>query len=449
MEQEELWRRSELDHVVYGWQPQSKRSARLIVRAEGAALWDDRGNRYVDFGSGQINVNIGYGNQHVLEVMQRQMAQATYIAPYFATHARIELASLVARRTPGDLNHIFFTNSGAEAIENALKIAKAFTSRSKFLSAWQSYHGATAGASAVSGDARRLLAEPVMPGTSHFHLPGQYRSPFHVTDLETEAALALTALEDLIAREGPHLIAGIVLEPIVGTNGLYVPPADFLHGIRSLCDRHGILFIADETMSGWGRTGQWFACDHYGLVPDILTTAKGITSGYVPLGAVAMRPAIYEHFKNRAFVGGLTTEGHALACAAGVANLTVYESLDLVERSASMGTLVLERLRELMEQHHCIGEVRGRGLFTCIELTSDRDTRRPLVGAFPQTRTLPADIFGLCLERGLMVLARENFIFVAPPLITSEEDISFGMSVLDEVLTEIDARLDSARRCAA
>lgn len=432
-------------HVVYGWRPQAPRAAATMVRAQGAALWDEQGRRYVDFGAGQVNVNIGYGNARVAEAIRAQLDQVAYVAPYFATDVRNRLAAGVAQRLPGDLDHVFFTNSGAEAVENALKIAKAVTGRSKFLSAWQSYHGATAGASAVSGDRRRWLAEPGVFGVSHFHLPGQYRSAFGCDDdREREAALALATFEDLLEREGPDRIAGVILEPIVGTNGLYVPPRSFIRGVVGACRRHGVMFIADETMSGWGRSGRWFACEHFDVVPDILTTAKGITSGYVPLGAVALRPEVYRHFVSRPFVGGLTTEGHALACAAGVANLEVYEAEGLVERSAELGAWLLDRLHGLADRHPCVGDVRGRGLFACLELTSDRASRRPLSGVVPGTERLGAEIFADCLSRGLATLARGDLVFVTPPLVIERADLELGLEILDDVLTTVDRRLDAA-----
>lgn len=435
------WRAREAAHTVYGWQPQALRSPRLFTHAEGSALYDQDGNRVLDFGSGQISVNIGYSHPHVLAAMERQMRAVTYLAPSFATEARLRLAEAVAAVTPGDLNHIFFTNGGAEAVENALKIARAVTGRWKILSAWQSYHGATAMASAVSGDGRRLLSEPGVPGVARFNLPGLWRSAFNETDPEAEVTLALEAVETLIQREGPTTIAALILEPVVGTNGLYNPGTRFLRGIRTLCDRYGILLVADETMSGWGRTGAWFAVDHAGVVPDLLTTAKGITSGYVPLGAVALRPALYEHFRDRPFVGGLTTEGHALACAAGVATLEVYHQEGLIARSAERGAWLLDHLRGLQDRHPCIGTVRGIGLFTCLELTADRNRRTPLAGTGPVPATLSREIAARCLKAGLVVLARQDFIFIAPPLSVPQTDLEDGLAILDTVLQWVDTLL--------
>lgn len=409
--------------VIYGWQPQAMpvgHARPRIVRARGAALWDAAGRRHIDFAAGQISVNAGYSDPRILAAMTAQMAELTYVAPGFATTPRETLARTMAELLPGKLAHVLFTNSGAEAVENALKIARAATGRHKFLSAWQSYHGATAGASGVSGDPRRLLWEPGLPGVAHFHLPIGPRGVFSGPD---QAAQALAALADLIAREDPHLIAGLIVEPIVGTNGLYAPPANFMTGMQALCRQHGILLIADETMTGWGRAGTWFACEHYGLTPDILTTSKGITSGYVPLGATAITGEIYDRFLDRPFVGGLTTEGHALACATALANIAVYRQDGLVERSARLGGVLLARLHDLKARHGCIGDVRGRGLFACIELTT------------PQA----GNIARACQDQGLIVLGRGDHVFIGPPLMIPEDDLDFGLDVLDRVLAQVAA----------
>lgn len=411
------------DPVIYGWQRQALpvgHSRLRVVRARGADLWDDAGRRYVDFAAGQISVNAGYADPRILAAMTAQMAELTYVAPGFSTAPRETLARTMAEILPGKLEHVLFTNSGAEAVENALKIARAATGRHKFLSASQSYHGATAGASGVSGDPRRLLWDPGLPGVAHFHLPIGRRSVFSGPDQDAQA---LKALEDLIAREGPHLIAGLIIEPIVGTNGLYAPSAAFMAGMQTLCRKHGILLIADETMSGWGRSGAWFACEHYGLAPDILTTSKGLTSGYVPLGATAITGDIYDRFLDQPFVGGLTTEGHALGCATALANIEVYRQDGLIERSAVLGARLLERLRDLMARHSCIGEVRGRGLFACIELDSSSQQAIHVARA--------------CQERGLIVLGRGDHVFIGPPLMIPETDLEFGISVLDDVLAMV------------
>jgi taurine--2-oxoglutarate transaminase len=427
-------RELERRHVVYGWQPQRIPAPMIVSRAEGVTLWDSSGNQYLDLCSGQINVNIGHGHKSVLQAMQRQMERLTYVAPCFATEPRIKLSSMIADRCPGDLQYVFFSNSGSEAIENAIKIARAVTGRSKIYSAWQSYHGATAGASAISGDPRRLFAEPVMPGVVKFHYAACYRCPFGQSGPPSCEFSCLASLARQIDHEGPETIAAVVLEPIVGTSGLYIPPVEFLQGIRKLCDQHGILLIFDETMTGWGRTGRWFACEHSGVVPDILVTAKGITSGYVPLGATIFTPAIRDKFLDVSFVGGLTNEGHALGCAAGIANIEVYEQEGLIERSAVLGEYLNKSLLELQAMHPSVGSVRGKGLFACLELSSDRERRIGLAGHRNARRSISGEITSKLLQKGIFVIAKWDFIFVAPPLIISRAALTQAIEKIDEIL---------------
>jgi taurine--2-oxoglutarate transaminase len=431
-------RELEARHVIYGWQPQEIRSPVIFERAERIYLWDTEGRRYADFGSGQINVNLGYGHPKVLRALRSQMERMTYVAPTFATEARIRLAASVARHMPGDLECVFFTNSGSESIENAIKIARAVTGRTKIYSAWQSYHGATAGASAISGDRRRLYVEPAMPGTGKFHYASCYRCPFGQTAPPQCSFACLVSLQQQILFEGPETVAAIVLEPIVGGSGLYIPPADFLRGIRQFCDAHGILLIFDETMSGWGRSGRWFACEHYDVVPDILTTAKGITSGYVPLGATVVTPRIRDHFLRKGFVGGLTNEGHTLGCAAGIATIEAYEEEGLVARSAALGDYLAERLSALSQKHPSIGDVRAKGLFACIELSADRKRKISLAGSREANRTVATEMARRLFDQGLVVLARGDFVFVAPPLVISREELDEGLEKVDSVLRYAD-----------
>ncbi|MFC5326157.1 aminotransferase class III-fold pyridoxal phosphate-dependent enzyme [Bradyrhizobium oligotrophicum] len=428
----------ERQHVVYGWQPQRLAAPLLVTRAEGVNFWDSCGNQYLDLCSGQINVNVGYGHQAIIQAMKRQLDCLTYIAPGFATEPRVRLSSMVAKRCPGDLQYVFFSNSGSEAIENAIKIARAATGRLKIYSAWQSYHGATAGASAISGDPRRLFAEPVVPGVAKFHYAACYRCPFGQSAPPDCGFSCLASLERQIDHDGPETIAAIVLEPIVGTSGLYVPPVDFIKGIRKLCDEHGVLLIFDETMTGWGRTGRWFACEHFDVVPDILVTAKGITSGYVPLGVTVFTPAIREKFLDTAFVGGLTNEGHTLACAAGIANIEVYEQEGLIERSAALGEYLNKSLLELQAMHPSVGSVRGKGLFACLELSSDRERRIGIAGYRNARCTIAGEITSRMLQMGVFVVAKWDFIFVAPPLIISRTALTEAIEKLDKVLAYTD-----------
>jgi taurine--2-oxoglutarate transaminase len=430
----------ELDaaHVVYGWQRQDVRPPAIFKNASRVYLWDTDGNRYLDFGSGQINVNIGYGHQKVLSAMRDQMERTTYMAPTFPTEARIRLASMISQHMPGDLKYVFFTNSGSESIENAIKIARAVTGRQKIYSAWQSYHGATAGAAAISGDPRRMYAEPSMPGVGKFHYANCYRCPFGQAGPPSCHFACLHSLRNQIIYDGPESVAAIVLEPITGTSGLYIPPQQYVQGIRSFCDEHGIMLILDETMSGWGRTGRWFACEHYDVVPDILATAKGITSGYVPLGATVMTTKIRDHFLTRGFVGGLTNEAHPLACAAGIANIEVYEEEQLVQRAATSGEYLRGQLLALQLKHPSIGYVRCKGLFACLELTSDRKLKTPLAGYRDKIRKISDELTRRLFQLGLIVIAKWDFVFIAPPLIVTSSEIDEGVEKIDEVLSYAD-----------
>jgi taurine--2-oxoglutarate transaminase len=431
-------RELEAAHIIYGWQVQGIRPPAIFEKASGIYLWDTDGNRYADFGSGQVNVNIGYGHQKVLSAIRRQMDRTTYLAPAFSTEARIQLASMISDRMPGDLKYVFFTNGGSESVENAIKIARAVTGRQKIYSAWQSYHGATAGAAAISGDPRRMYAEPSIPGLSKFHYASCYRCPYGQIGPPGCHFACLQSLQNQIMHDGPESVAAIVLEPISGTSGLYIPPQQYVQGIRSFCDKHGILLILDETMSGWGRTGRWFACEHYGVVPDILTTAKGITSGYVPLGATVLTTKIREHFLNRSFVGGLTTEGHPLACAAGVANIEVYEDEQLVQRSAALGEYLKDRLLALQTKHPSVGDVRCQGLFACLELSADPKLKLPLAGYRDKLRNISAELCRRLFEMGLIVIAKWDFVFIAPPLMITKDEIDDGLGKIDRVLSYAD-----------
>jgi len=435
----DVLRELESEHVVYGWQRQDLKAPAIFDSGHGIYLWDSEKNKYMDFGSGQINVNIGYGHPHVLSAISEQMQRTTYMVPSFPTEARIRLASLVAKHAPGDLKYVFFTNSGSEAIESALKIARAVTGRQKIYSAWQSYHGTTAGASGISGDPRRAYAEPSIPGLNKFHYASCYRCPFGQKGPPGCNFACLHSLRSQIIHDGPETIAAIVLEPIVGTSGLYVPPQAFVQGIRKLCDDYGILLICDETMCGWGRTGRWFACEHFGIVPDILVTAKGITSGYVPLGAVVMRPPIRDHFLSRGFVAGLTNEAHPLACAAGIANVEVYEDEELVARSESRGNFLYDRLCQLKERHPSIGDIRGKGVFACIELTSNREDRTPLAGHRDHVMNISRELSRQLFELGVIVIAKWDFLFVAPALVVTEAEIDSAIEKIDHVLMHTDA----------
>ena len=365
-------------YLIHSWSVQSALKPLAVAGAEGRYFWDYDGKRYLDFASQLVNVALGHQHPKVIAAIKEQADRLCTIGPPMANDKRSELARLVAEVMPGDLNHTFFTNGGAEANENAIKLARWVTGRQKVIARYRSYHGATAGAISLTGDPRRWFAEPGMPGIVRMLDPYTYRCPAGHPD-PCPVCSGGPHLEELLQYEGAHTVAAVIMETIVGTNGLIYPPDGYLQSIREVCDRHGILLIFDEVMAGWGRSGRWFACEHWDVVPDIITTAKGINSGYVPLGAMTVRDHVYEAIKDKYFAGGLTYSGHPLACAAGVASIEAFREEGVVENSAAMGEVLAEELPKLAERHPSIGDVRGRGLFWGLELVRNRETREPLV----------------------------------------------------------------------
>ena len=362
----------DMENVIYSWRVQKSTTPIIMKRAKGVYMWDIKDNRYLDFCSGLLCVNIGHGNKHVLAAMKKQMEECCYVGTMYGTYPKAKLANMISELTPGDLNHVFFTLGGAEANENAIKAARAVTGRHKIYSRWRSYHGATAGAITLTGDPRRWAAEPGIPGVVKFFGPYQYHCPFGSENDEECGEKTLNVLKTQIMLDGPKTIAAIIIEPIVGTNGIIIPPKNYIKGLRQICDENGILLIADEVMSGWGRTGKWFGIDNFDVVPDIMTMAKGLTSGYVPLGAMVWNDKVWNYFQEKPFVGGLTYGGHALACATGIANIEVYKKEGLIENSKNNGDYLGKLLGDLKQKHPSVGDVRYKGLWACIELTSDK-----------------------------------------------------------------------------
>ncbi|MFG2910653.1 aspartate aminotransferase family protein [Kitasatospora sp. NPDC048286] len=429
-------------HVFHSWSAQALIDPLAVAGAEGSYFWDYDGNRYLDFSSQLVNTNIGHQHPKVVAAIQEQAAKLCTIAPGFAVESRSEAARLIAERTPGDLDKIFFTNGGAEANENAIRLARLHTGRQKVLSTYRSYHGATANAIALTGDPRRWPNESGVSGVVHFWGPYPYRSNFHAENEAQECERALEHLEQVIAFEGPGTVAAIILETVVGTAGILVPPAGYLAGVREICDRYGIVFILDEVMAGFGRTGEWFAADHWGVTPDLLTFAKGVNSGYVPLGGVAISAEIAATFAERAFPGGLTYSGHPLACASAVATITTMAEEGIVENARHIGETVLgPGLRELAERHPSVGEVRGLGVFWALDLVKDRETREPLVpyNAAGADNAPMAELAAACKQRGLWPFVNMNRFHVVPPCTVTEEEAKTGLAVLDEVLSLTDA----------
>jgi len=376
-------------------------------------------------------VNIGHGDERVIKAIQEQAATLAYANPFMATEARARLGQKLASICPGDIDVFFFTNGGAEANENAIKLARQFTGRHKILSFYRSYHGATAGAMMLTGDPRRWASEPGMPGAIHL------LNPYHGIQRGWDTVeKALADLEETIQLEGPQSIAGFILEPVVGTNGVLVPPAGYLQGVREICTKHGILMIADEVMSGFGRTGEWFAVDHWKVVPDLLTMAKGLTSAYVPLGAVGMRHAIAEHFRDKVFFGGLTYNSHPLGCATALATLRVYEEDGLIQNARRMGAIMKELLDGLASRHPIVGATRAIGLFGIVELVKDRQSMEPLA-PFNGTSEPMKRLGRFFREEGLYTFVRWNTFFTNPPLIISEEELRRGFEIIDRGLQSL------------
>ena len=342
---------------------------------------------------------------------------------------------------------MFFTNGGAEATENALRMARLHTGRHKVLAAYRSYHGATAGSISMTGDPRRWPNEPLLSGVVHYFGPYLYRSAFHATTEEEECERALAHLRDLVTFEGPATVAAIILEPVVGTNGILVPPAGYLAGVRALCDEFGIVMIADEVMSGFARAGEWFAIQHWDVVPDLLTFAKGVNSGYVPLGGVLINDAINETFQQRVYPGGLTYSGHPLACASAVASIEIFKEEGIVEHASTMGDEVIgPELEKLAARHPSVGEVRGLGMFWAVELVRDRDTHEPLVpyNASGADARPMVDLANACKDRGLWPFTHFNRLHVVPPCTTTADELREGLGVLDEALDVADQHYSGA-----
>jgi taurine--2-oxoglutarate transaminase len=432
----------ELDrqHVLHSWSVQSQISPLPVAGAEGRYFWDYDGNRYLDFASQLVNVNLGHQHPKVVAAIVEQAQKLTTIGPPMAHETRSELARLLAEVTPGDLTMSFFTNGGAEANENAIKLARWYTGRHKIIARYRSYHGATAGAISATGDPRRWAAEPGIPGIVRMLDPYTYRCPAGHPD-PCPVCTGAPHLEELLQYEGPQNVAAVIMETIVGTNGVIVPPDGYLQAVREVCDRHGILLILDEVMAGFGRTGKWFGCENWDVVPDILTVAKGINSGYVPLGAMVIREPLAEWVQDKYFAGGLTYSGHVLGCAAAIASIEAFQEEGIVENAAAMGQVLADGLTGLQERHPSIGEIRGKGLFWGIELVRDRETREPLVpfNATGEDFAPMAQVMKAAMERGLYLMTHWNVIMVVPPLTITREELDEGISVLDEVLRLVES----------
>jgi taurine--2-oxoglutarate transaminase len=423
-------------HTISEWAVQGAVDPIPVDRAEGIYFWTPEGKRYIDFNSQLMCVNIGHSDPRVVKAIQEQAARLCYVTPGgMTTEPRARLGAKLATITPGDIDVFFFTNGGAEANENAFKIARAVTGRQKILARYRSYHGATAAAMAATGEPRSW-SQPPMPGIVHV------LDWYHGVDRGLDTAeQSLRHLEEVIQLEGPSTIAAFLLEPVTGTNGILIPPDGYMQGVRALCDKHGILMIADEVMSGFGRTGEWFAIDHWKVVPDLITMAKGITSAYVPLGAVGLRRKIANHFNDKPFPGGLTYSSHALACAAALATIAVYEEDGLIDRAKRTGKLMAELLADLEKRHPSVGAVRSIGLFGVIELIRNRKTRAPMA-PFNGTSSEMAALGKFFRQEGLFTFVRWNYFFTNPPLTITEAEMREAFGIIDRGLEITDKAVE-------
>jgi taurine---2-oxoglutarate transaminase len=430
--------RNTREHVLVSWSVQSKVKPLPISDAQGVWMWDASGRKILDFSSQLVNLNAGHKHPKIIKAIQEQAEKLCYIGPNFANEARAELAAMLAEKAPGDLCRVLFTTGGAEANENAIKAVRLATGKRKIITRYRAYHGATSGAMSLGGDNRRWANEPGIDGIVRVHDPYCYRCPFKQTPGNCNLA-CVENIEEVIWYEGTDQIAAIFVEGLTGTNGIFVNPPGYLTALRALCDKYGILLVVDEVMTGFGRTGKWFAVDHENVVPDIITFAKGINSGYVPLGGVIMNKKLSDFFDDHMFWGGLTYSGHPLACAAGIANMKVYEEEGLIENSARLGSVLLSELKTVAEKHPSVGDVRGQGLFCGIELVKNKETKEPLTRWNSPIAGIAADLSKELMSLGAYVYCRWNMIFVTPPLVINEEELRYGVSLIDKALAIADA----------
>jgi taurine--2-oxoglutarate transaminase len=431
------------DYVLFPWVTQATHRPLAITRAEGVYLWDDDGKRYLDFSSQAFCVNAGHSHPRIVRAVQEQIAELAFVSSASATRVKGELAQLLAEVTPGDLGKTLFLVSGAEANEHAIKLARMVTGRSKIIARYRSYHGATAGAATLTGDPRGWPVEPGIPGVVHAFDPYCYRCPFG-KEPSSCARECVTHIEEIIQYEGPENVAAIIAEGVTGANGAFIPVDDYWPKLRAICDKHGILLIADEILSGFGRTGRWFAVDHWGVVPDMITMAKGLTSAHLPLGAVTVSKRIADALADRPLVTGTTYSGHPVACAAAKAAIEVYRDEELIENSARLGRVLAGLLADLKARHPSVGDVRNLGLWGVLELIKDRRTNEPMApfNAKASEMGKMAELTTFLRSQGLYTVVRWNYVFIAPPLVISEEQLRAGLEIINEGLdiTDIGVR---------
>ena len=420
------------DYTLFSWSVQSAVDPILVTRAEGVHFWDSNEKQYIDLSSGLVNLNLGHQHPRLVKAIQDQAGKLCVIQPSMATEPRGRLGKLLMDVVPSNLKKAFFCTGGADANENAIKIARTFTKRTKLIARYKSYHGSTLGVAALTGDYRRIPAEPTIPGVVHVFDPFCYRCPFGQAK-ETCHRECIKHVEAVVQNEGPSTIAAIFMEGVTGiVNGLFVPPADYWPAIREICTKYGIMLVADEVMSGFGRTGKWFAVNHWDVKPDIMTIAKGLTSGYIPMGAVLISEAISNFYEDKMLSNGLTYSAHTLGCAVGCASIEAYKEEHLIENSANLGKILGECLEDMKARHPSVGDVRYIGLFSTIELVKDRVTKEPLV--------LPS-IAKALKDRGISTACPGNMIAITPPLVITEDQLRGALKIVDDVLNIADRSL--------
>ena len=437
--------RDNLDYTLFSWSKQKGVNPIAVKHAEGVYLYDYDGKRYIDFSSGLMNVNIGHGNQRVTMAVAEQMQQVSYVTPGCVTKSRGELGKMLARVAPPGLTKTLFTTGGAEAIDNAIKLARLYTGRHKIIARYRAFHGASYGAMTAGGDPRKLANDAQQaPNIVHVEDPYCYRCPWGQPGPHACHRECVSHVQRVIEFEGPENIAAIIMEGESGTSGCIKYPPDYLQKIRALCNKHGILLVADEVMSGFGRTGTWFGVENYEVVPDMIATAKGITAGYIPLGALIVSDKIASHFDDRILWLGLTYSAHPVCCAAGVEVLKIYEDDGLIENAASMGKYVDERVKDLMAIHPSIGDFRNTGLLGCIELVKNRATKEPMApfNAKPEEMVVMNKVAAKLRELGMYTFVRWNYIFIAPPLCINKNEIDEGLAIISEAIKIADENVN-------
>ena len=428
-------------YVLQSWSVQKNINPIPVARGEGIYFWDTEGSRYSDMSSQLVNLNLGFGNQAIGDAIKAQVDKYCFVSPGYGSEPRALLAKKIVSLMPDNMAKVFFTNAGAEANENAIKMARMATGRWKIFSRYRSYHGASFGAGNLSGEPRRFPLEPGIPGFVKFFDPYVYREPVEFASEEEAANFYLAKLEEQVVYEDPSSIAAIVMEPIPGSNGVIIPPKGYMEGVRAICDKYGIMMVLDEVMTGWCRTGKMFCLEHFNIKPDIVTFAKGVTCGYVPLGGVVVSKQIAEYFDDHLLACGLTYSGHPLACATGLACVAEYEKQNIAEHVADIGKVLSTKLNAIKAAHPCVGDVRAIGLFSSVELVKCKETKEPLVPYGKDPEGVMKGILKKLFAKGFMTYTHENMILVMPPLIITEEQLTEELKKLDEVLADVDATL--------